>query len=109
VGASDIPACVYSEVDFIRNQIISSYTPSKIILFGSHAKGTAVPKSDIDLCIIKDTVDKRKLLMDMYLNIESSKPFDLILYTNAEWNECVKDVTSFAYLINQKGIVVYGR
>lgn len=108
MGASDIPSCIYSEVDFITNQVISSYTPSKIILFGSHTKGTAVPKSDIDLCIIKDTDDKRKLLTDMYLNIESSKPFDLILYTKAEWNECVNDTTSFAYLINKKGIVVYG-
>ena len=67
MGASDIPSCIYSEVDFIANQVISSYTPAKIILFGSHIKGTAVLKSDIDLCIIKDTDDKRKLLTDMYL------------------------------------------
>ena len=108
MGATGIPSCIYSEVDFIKNQVILSYSPAKIILFGSHTKGTAVLKSDIDLCIIKDTDNKRKLLTDMYLNIESSKPFDLILYTTAEWNECINDTTSFACLINKKGIVVYG-
>lgn len=99
---------VHSEIDFIKNQIISSYTPAKIILFGSHAKGTATAKSDIDLCIVKDTENKRELLPNMYLNIESKKPFDLLLYTEAEWNECINDTSSFAYLINKKGIVIYG-
>jgi hypothetical protein len=44
----------------------------------------------------------------MYINIESNKPFDLLLYTETEWNQCVKDTTSFAYLINKKGTVIYG-
>lgn len=108
MGKSEIPACIYSDVESISKRIVSQYTPFKIILFGSHAKGTAVSQSDIDLCIVKDTADKRGLLTDMYLNIECRKPFDLILYTKAEWNECIHDTTSFAYLINEKGIVVYG-
>jgi len=43
----------------------------------------ATKKSDIDLCVIKDTENKRELLTDMYLNIQSSKPFDFLLYTEA--------------------------
>jgi len=97
------------EINLIKEQIVSHYAPSKIILFGSQAKGIATKKSDIDLCVIKDTKNKRELLTDMYLNIESSKPFDLLLYTETEWNECVNDTTSFAYLINKKGTVIYGR
>ncbi|ATW28163.1 nucleotidyltransferase domain-containing protein [Candidatus Formimonas warabiya] len=108
MGEASIASSIHSEVDFIKNQIISSYNPSKIILFGSYANGTATAKSDIDLCIIKNTNNKRKLLPDMYLNIESKKPFDLLLYTEAEWNECINDTSSFAYLINKKGIVIYG-
>lgn len=91
---------VHPEVDFIKKQIMTNYKPAKIILFGLHAKGTATAKSDIDLCIIKDTDNKRKLLPDMYLNIENAKPFDLLLYTEAEWNECLNDSSSSAYLIN---------
>jgi len=96
------------EIESIKEQIISKYTPNKIILFGSQAKGTATNKSDIDLCIVKDTDNKRALAVDMYLNIESSKPFDLIVYTENEWNQCVSDPTSFAYLVNRKGIEIYG-
>ncbi|NMB95208.1 MAG: nucleotidyltransferase domain-containing protein [Clostridiaceae bacterium] len=97
-----------NEINLIKEQIVSYYAPSKIILFGSQARGTATKKSDIDLCIVKNTENKRELLTDMYLNIESSKPFDLLLYTEAEWKQCVNDTTSFAYLINKKGIVIYG-
>jgi len=97
-----------NEINFIKEQIISHYAPSKIILFGSQATGTATGKSDIDLCIIKNTDNKRELLTDMYLNIESSKPFDLLLYTEAEWSQQVNVRTSFAYLINKKGTAIYG-
>ncbi|RCX16266.1 nucleotidyltransferase-like protein [Anaerobacterium chartisolvens] len=99
---------VKSEINSIKEQILSDYAPSKILLFGSYAKGTATSKSDIDICVIKNTDNKRALLNEMYLNIESSRPFDLLLYTEEEWNRCVMDSTSFAYLINRKGIVIYG-
>lgn len=92
----------------IKKQIIELYSPNKLILFGSQAKGIADKHSDIDLCIIKNTDNKRNLLTDMYLNIDSRRPFDLILYTEEEWNECIKDKTSFANLINTKGVVLYG-
>ena len=98
---------VHAQITSIKEQIISQYAPAKIILFGSHVKGTATPKSDIDLCVVKNTNNKRELLTEMYLNIESDKPFDLVLYTEPEWEECVNDTTSFAYIINKKGIVLY--
>lgn len=61
----------------IKNDIVKKYSPKRIILFCSQAKGTARAKSDIDLCIVKDTDNKKDLIMDMYINIESEKPFDL--------------------------------
>ena len=97
-----------NEIVSIRDQIIFHYAPKKIILFGSQAKGTASPNSDIDLCVIADTNNKRNLLTDMYLNIESHKPFDLLVYTQEEWEQCVNDASSFAYQLNLKGIVLYG-
>lgn len=98
----------YRELDKIKNQIISSYNPSKIILFGSLAKGTWRKNSDIDLCIIKNSDNKRELIADIYLNINSEVPFDILVYTEEEWALCVKDTTSFAYLIDSKGVVLYG-
>lgn len=94
--------------DAIIHQIIKSYSPEKILLFGSQAKGTAHYNSDIDLCIIKPTENKRKLIAEMYLNIESEKPIDILLYTPEEWKQCISDKTSFAYKINKEGVTLHG-
>jgi len=97
-----------SEISKITKQFIDLYAPQKLLLFGSQADNTAGPDSDIDLCVVMEAADKRKLLTDMYVNIESDKPFDLLLYTPNEWENCVKDDLSFAHVINTEGVVLYG-
>jgi len=96
------------EIDYIKKQIIEKYNPEAIILFGSLAKGIFKTNSDIDLCVIKNTNDKRTLLADMYVCVDSTIPFDLVLYTSDEWNQCVNDKSSFAYTINNTGVKIYG-
>ncbi|KOA21346.1 nucleotidyltransferase domain protein [Clostridium homopropionicum DSM 5847] len=96
------------ELENIKKQIIEKYEPREIILFGSVAKGTFKANSDIDLCIIKDTNDKKRLLTEMYINIDSSVPFDLVLYTVEEWNKCIADKNCFAYIIKSTGVKLYG-
>ena len=97
-----------TELQKITRQFIERYQPHKLFLFGSHAKNSARRDSDIDLCVIVEAADKRMLLTDMYLNIESDVPFDLLLYSPEEWEQCVSDHTSFAYRINKEGILLYG-
>jgi len=95
----------------ITRQIVDLYSPQKILLFGSQAKGTATERSDIDLCIIMETQrtkERRRLLADMYCDIESLVPIDILLYTPDEWEQCVKDKCTFAYKINKEGITLYG-
>ena len=53
------------DLNAIREQVIQLCDPQKILLFGSQVKGTATAKSDIDLCIIVSTNDKRSLLTDL--------------------------------------------
>lgn len=96
------------ELENIKKQIVENYEPKEVILFGSVAKGIFNNNSDIDLCIIKDTSDKRKLLTEMYVDICSSIPFDLVLYTVEEWSKCIDDKSSFAYIINNTGVKIYG-
>jgi len=96
------------ELEIIKNQIIEKYNPDKIILFGSLAKGVITNNSDIDICIVKDTENKRELISDIYANIDSSYPFDIILYTPEEWKDNIKDKSSFAYSIFKEGRLLYG-
>ena len=92
----------------IQEQIIRLCNPQKILLFGSQAKGTATARSDIDLCIIAATRDKRALLTDLYCDTESDIPIDFLLYTPEEWERSVVDCQSFAYKLNREGVVLYG-
>jgi uncharacterized protein len=96
------------EIINIKKQIISFCSPSKIILFGSCASGCAKTDSDIDLCIICNYEDKRKLLIDLSLNIEYSRDIDFILYRPEEWKIYKEDTATFANLIDRKGVLIYG-
>lgn len=53
-------------VQSIRNQIVNKFNPVDVILFGSRAKGLVRKSSDIDICVIKDTQNKRKLVQIYY-------------------------------------------
>ncbi|MGD9569249.1 MAG: nucleotidyltransferase domain-containing protein [Sedimentibacter sp.] len=95
-------------VSKITEEIINKFIPTKIILFGSIAKGIYSKNSDIDLCIIKDTGDKRALTTNIYTEIDCDIPFDIIIYTNEEWERNINDISSFAYIINKSGVCLYG-
>lgn len=64
--------------------------------------------SDIDLCIIIDTKNKRKVKTEIY-GIEHDIPIDIIIYTPEQWDEHIKSKQSFAHIINSEGIVLYDR
>ena len=96
------------KLNAIREQVIRLCDPQKILLFGSQAKGTATAKSDIDLCVIASTKDKRSLLTDLYYHTESDLPIDFLLYTPEEWERSVEDSQSFAHKLNREGVVLYG-
>lgn len=96
------------EIDSIKEQIVTMYNPSKIILFGSCASGCAKNNSDIDLCIICDYEDKQKLLTELLINIDYARDVDFILYKPKEWELYKDDKTSFANIINRKGVPIYG-
>lgn len=93
----------------LLEQITDNFEPEKIILFGSYAKGSSTSKSDIDLCIVMHTDDKRKTTTELYYKVEHSLPIDFLLYTPNEWNECISDSTSFAHKINSEGVLLYAR
>lgn len=80
----------------------------RIILFGSRAKGTEREQSDIDICIVAQTPNKRRLAALLSAEIECELPIDILVYTPDEWDECIKDETSFASKIIKEGMVLYG-
>lgn len=96
------------QIEDIKNQIIEHYNPIKIILFGSCARQCVSKNSDIDLCVVCEYDDKKKMLVDMLMNIESQRDIDLILYTPSEWERYKEDRTTLASIISRNGMIIYG-
>ena len=51
------------DIKKVVERLIQAANPRKIILFGSYARGEQTPDSDVDLMIIKDTVDHQGMEM----------------------------------------------
>ena len=63
----DDVAHVDDKIREMVHRIVERFRPQKIILFGSHATGTAGPDSDVDLLVVMD-VDgsKRRKAVEIY-------------------------------------------
>lgn len=96
------------ELKRIVEIIKDKYSPEKIILFGSMAKGEIHEWSDIDLFIIKETQARP---IDRCVEIARlTKPkvgIDLFVYTPEEFNSIIKEGFSFFIDIMKHGIVLY--
>lgn len=55
-----------SIIDEIKEKILSSYRPEKLVLFGSAASGELERARDIDLCVIKEKVTKPELILSRH-------------------------------------------
>lgn len=97
------------EAENILQEIITQCNPEKVILFGVKQNILTQAIKSLDFCIIvPDTGEKKQeLLPKLYLAIESSVPFQLVIYTAREWTEMISDPTSHADAIQQKGTVLY--
>jgi len=102
--------CPYdSEIDSIKEQLINKYNPLDIILFGSCAKGRVTRNSDVDICIIIETNDKRKIVRDILMEIDYKVDLDIVVYTPQEWQNNKDDPATFAGIIKKTGVSLIGR
>ena len=96
------------DLQMLQKKIVEVCNPHMILLFGSQARGAARPDSDIDLCVVAPTSDKRKLLTELYISADFERPVDFLLYTPEEWASSVADSHSFAYKLHHEGVQLYG-
>ena len=53
-------------VSTMVDRIVERFRPSRVVLFGSRARGTAVQSSDVDLLVVMgDAPDKRRAAVEM--------------------------------------------
>lgn len=53
-------------IPLMVERIVERFHPRRVVLFGSRARGTATPESDVDLLIVLDrVVDKRRAAIEI--------------------------------------------
>jgi len=95
---------ITEEIRDVTQQIVTRFNPKDIILFGSYAKGLVIKESDIDLCVIFDKGDKRKLAQEILLETESETDLDIVVFLSEEWEKYKKDQSTFAGIVYRTGV-----
>ena len=92
-------------------RIVRQFAPEKIILFGSHARGTGGPDSDADLLVVMAVPgSKRKLAEEIDLALAGvGMPKDVIVVTPEEVERYRDIIGTIIYPAVHEGQVLYER
>ena len=95
----------------IVDRIVSGFSPLKIILFGSRARGSAAADSDVDLLVVTDRPgSRRKQAVAIDLALADIRVAKDVVVVGAEELERDRDVVgTIAYPAWREGIVLYER
>jgi predicted nucleotidyltransferase len=92
-------------------RLVRAFAPESIVLFGSYAKGTAHPGSDVDLLVVAAL--EGDLVVHMrrarQLVADSFPPIDVVLCTPEEAAEAPTARSPFLMSVLGSGIIVYSR
>ena len=102
----------------LKDEIVSSLKSDagvlKAFVFGSYARGTPDPGSDIDIIVIIDRKGvrqsygemqaDRKRINALLLQTRKKIPMDIMVYTNDEWNKIHEDPTDFIRTVEAEAV-----
>lgn len=99
------------QIELLRDTLAQKFGAKQIILFGSQANGAAVSDSDIDICVIANLQNKRKLDLLREIRRELSprvtSPLDILLYSEEEFFERARLGSTLEYKIMNEGVKLY--
>jgi transcriptional regulator with XRE-family HTH domain len=91
--------------------IVERFDPERIILFGSHARGSAGPDSDVDLLVLMEVRgSKRRMAAEIGAALHGFRlPKDIIVTTPSEFEERKDVVGTIERPAAREGRVLYVR
>jgi predicted nucleotidyltransferase len=73
------------ELASIVEQLVQSFAPERVILFGSCARGEIHDASDIDLLVVQQTdLSPTERIREVYRRLRRTLPLDVVVYTPQE-------------------------
>ena len=96
-------------INILVRQIVEAAQPLQVVLFGSGARGTLRPGSDIDLMVVMPNgTHRRKTAQRLYQAISGIKtPFDLLVATPTDLEKHKDNIGLIYRTVLQEGRVVY--
>ncbi len=74
-----------SEIERFAAEIAREFAPEQVILFGSYAKGTAGPESDVDLLVVMpDGVSGAKMAAEIIDRLKPTIPLELLVRSSQQ-------------------------
>ena len=101
---------IWQEIQHITAQLVEKYSPDRIILFGSAARGETDADSDADFLIIKKDCPAlgADRVRELHRVIERNIPVDFLVYRPEEFEDRLAMGDPFLQAIMREGRVVYG-
>lgn len=102
---------IEAKIQEIVHRIVERFDPEKIILFGSHARGSAGPDSDADLLVVMSVAgSRRKKATEIDLALVGvDLPADVILVTPEELERNRNQIGTIIHPAVHEGKVLYDR
>jgi predicted nucleotidyltransferase len=103
---------ISEQIETLKDTLKKKFPVKQIFIFGSYAYGEPDKDSDIDLCVITDLNNKRKIDIIREIRRELinliSNPLDILIYSEKEFNERAGLRSTLEHKIQMSGIKVYG-
>jgi uncharacterized protein len=89
-------------IEGVVRAIAENFNPQKIILFGSYSGGSPTPDSDLDLLVVMNSDQPRRIKRSVPMHLMFNPtpcPIDILVYTPEEvahWNGTVNHIVTEA-------------
>jgi predicted nucleotidyltransferase len=98
-------------LDDLVRRIAERFSPDKVILFGSRARGDGGPDSDIDLLVLfSEVADPNRRTAELYASLgDSPSPMDIVVSTSSRFERYRNVVNTVYWPASREGKVLYER
>ncbi len=97
--------------DALIRRIAERFSPDKIILFGSSARGDGGPESDIDLLVLfPEVIDPHKRAAELHASlVDFPHPTDIVVSTTFRFERYRNVVNTVYWPASREGKILYER
>jgi uncharacterized protein len=110
-GRPDVTATPPTFLRTPIERLVRALAPTRIVLFGSYAKGSERPGSDVDLLVIADAAGEPAAVVRRVRQLVATSfpPIDVVLCTPEDAEHADRDRSPFLQSILESGVTVYTR